>query len=72
MFKERLRTARLKHNITQQDMADLIGVTLRAYQYYESGEREPSLQILVSIAKTLSVTTDYLLCVDDFQKSHEE
>lgn len=63
-FCKQLRAARMKRTITQQSMADAIGVALRTYQCYEQGTREPSLYMLVKIADVLQVPTDYLLCRD--------
>lgn len=71
MFNKRLRETRMKRGYTQQKMADSIGVALRSYQCYETGSRNPSLELLVQIANTLDVSTDYLLCRDEFMKSHE-
>ena len=42
-------------------MAELLGVKLRAYQYYESEGRNPTLDNLVALADYFGVTTDYLL-----------
>ena len=70
MFNKRLREMRMKHNFTQQNMADFIGVALRSYQCYETGTRTPSYDLLVKIADTLDISIDYLLCRDDFLKSH--
>lgn len=72
MFSERLRTLRKGSGLTAQYMADKLEITLRAYQFYESGKREPSLQTLVKIADILIVSTDYLLCRDDWIHSAEE
>lgn len=71
MFKKRLREARMSCGLTQQKMADKLKVSLNAYQKYEQAERSPSLDCLVSIADILNVSVDYLLCRDDFIKSHE-
>lgn len=70
MFNKRLREVRMECGFTQQNMADKIGVALRSYQCYETGSRNPSLDLLILIADTLEVSTDYLLCRDDFLKSH--
>ncbi len=70
MFNKRLREMRMKRNFTQQNMADSIGVALRSYQCYETGSRCPSFDILVQIADTLDVSTDYLLCRDSFLQAH--
>ncbi len=69
MFNNRLHDLRVYRGFTQQFMADSIGVQLRAYQFYESGDRSPSLDTLVKIADVLKVPTDYLLCRDDFLHS---
>ena len=44
MFSKRLRMLRKENGLTAQYMADKLELSLRAYQFYESGEREPSLQ----------------------------
>lgn len=62
MFNKRLRSVRMHRNITQQAIADTIGIALRTYQCYEQGTREPSLTTLVKLADALDISTDYLLC----------
>lgn len=66
MFNKRLRFARIKKKYTQQKMADILEISLNAYQKYEQAEREPSLDTLVKIADTLDVSIDFLLCRDNF------
>lgn len=61
MFSKRLREMRLKCGLTQQNMADRLGIGLRSYQKYEEGSRNPNLEFLVKIADILNITTDYLL-----------
>ena len=70
MFNKRLRKMRMKHGFTQQNMADKINVALRSYQKYEEGSREPSYNLMVQFADILDTSTDYLLCRDDYLKSH--
>jgi transcriptional regulator with XRE-family HTH domain len=62
MFSKQLHDTRIKKGYTAQQMADCLGVSLRAYRFYESGSREPNLSTLSKIADILEVTTDYLLC----------
>jgi len=69
MFNKRLRSLRMKRGYTQQHMADMLGVSLNAYQKYEQAERSPSLECLVQIADILAVSIDYLLGRDEFMKS---
>lgn len=61
LFCDRLHQTRLKQDITAQQMADYLGISVRAYRFYESGSREPNLSTLTQIANMLGVTTDYLL-----------
>lgn len=65
MFGKRLREMRMKRGLTQQVMADSLGVSLRVYQNYEQGTRHPSFYTLVNISKLLKVSTDYLLGASD-------
>ena len=69
MFKDRLRSARIFREYTLQKTADSVGLSLRTYQKYESGDREPSLSVLVSIADFLDVSTDFLLGRDSYLSS---
>jgi len=65
-FGKRLNQTRKEHGKTAQDMADMLGIGLRSYRAYESGNREPYFATLVKIADYLNVSTDYLLCRDEF------
>lgn len=70
MFNRRLREMRMKRNLTQQKMADMLNVALCTYQKYEQGDRSPSYDCLINIADILDVSIDYLFCRDDFIQSH--
>jgi transcriptional regulator with XRE-family HTH domain len=69
MFNQRLREMRIKRGYTQQYMADAIFVALRTYQCYETGTRRPSFDLLIRLADTLNISTDYLLGRDEYLKS---
>ena len=45
----------------QSDIANLLGIGVRTYQYYESDEHRPDYEMLVSLADFFGVSTDYLL-----------
>lgn len=64
MFNSRLRETRMARGLTQQRLADAVGLALRSYQCYEQGTREPPLDMLVKLADVLGVPTDFLLCRD--------
>lgn len=69
MFKDRLRSARISRGYTLQEIADALEVTLVTIQKYESGAREPSLQLLGKLADILDVPTDFLLGRDEYLKN---
>ena len=66
MFKDRLRSARITRRFTLQKTADAIGIPLRAYQKYESGEIEPNFD---KLADLFEVPTDFLLGRDVYLDS---
>ena len=63
-FGEKLRTLRKGMNLTQQQLAQRVGVQKSIISYYESGERYPSYDVLVKICRIFHVTTDYLLDIE--------
>ena len=66
MFSDRLNQIRKLRGVTAQQMADMLNTGIRNYRKYESGDAKPTLDGLVQIADFLDVSTDYLLCRDDF------
>jgi transcriptional regulator with XRE-family HTH domain len=50
-------------------MADAVGIELRSYQRYESGDSEPPYAMLIALANFLNVPTDFLLGRDEYLKS---
>ena len=59
--KDKLRMARKSRNITQAELAKRLKVTRSTVSKIEIGEREPSLKLLVAIARELDISTDYFL-----------
>ncbi|WP_312562124.1 helix-turn-helix transcriptional regulator [Anaerospora sp.] len=57
----RLAELRSARGLTQQQLADLTGLTRGRLNNYEQGTREPDLVTLQSLADFFEVTTDYLL-----------
>ncbi|MCE0829044.1 helix-turn-helix transcriptional regulator [Buttiauxella sp. A2-C2_NF] len=57
----RLSALRKELGLSQQAMADAIGLHVNSWKKYESGQAMPSLDALKKIATTLHVSTDYLL-----------
>jgi len=50
-----------ENGLLQKEIATSIGVSLRSYQRYESGERKPDSDILEKLADYFDVSLDYLV-----------
>ncbi|MBR3772562.1 MAG: helix-turn-helix transcriptional regulator [Clostridium sp.] len=59
-FAGRLRKLRKEQGYTQQQLANLLGVTKSAISMYENREREPELSMIQKIATILNVDMDEL------------
>ena len=58
---KRIRLAREHAGLTQEKLAETIGVSRTAISRWESGEIDPTIEHLIHLALTLNVSTDYLL-----------
>lgn len=64
-FGERLKQLRVKNNVTQQELADYIGVGRPSIAGYETKKKHPDYDKLKLIAQFFNVSTDYLLEITD-------
>lgn len=64
-FAHRLVTARKQRGLTQQGLADAIGIHLSQVRRYEAATSQPTLDVLKRIAVALSVTIDHLAFGED-------
>ena len=58
---KRIREARLKKKMTQDQLSEKVGVSLYYIGEIERGAKSPSLKMFISIAQALDVSTDSLL-----------
>ena len=80
MFGSRLKEARLRANLTQDALAELIGTDARRIWSYESGKNKPNGEVIALLAQQLETSTDFLLGLTDdpsraekpFKLSHDE
>ena len=61
MLGARIAALRKESGLSQAELAEKLQISASSMGMYEQGRREPSGQMLVSLAQTLGVTTDYLL-----------
>lgn len=64
MFKNQLKYYRKLKEMTQIQVSKFLGVSRQAYQHYESGDREPSFDILKKLCVLFDCTADELLEID--------
>ncbi len=64
-FCDTLRYLRNKDNMTQQELAEKIGISLSAISMYERGQREPNFETLEAIADYFNVDMNQLMGRDD-------
>lgn len=57
----RMLELRKKNNKSQSDVAKYLGLTVAAYQNYETGRREAGYEVLANLADFYGVSTDLLL-----------
>ena len=57
---QRIREARRRKDIKQEQLAEQIGIASESLGHIECGARKPSLQTLVNIANCLEVSLDYI------------
>lgn len=57
----RLKEIRLKRGVSQQEIADSLGLARNTVSGYETGVSEPSIENLIKLADILDVSVDTLL-----------
>jgi transcriptional regulator with XRE-family HTH domain len=64
-FVERFKDLREEKGISQEKLADELGVSHGIISFWETGKREPKLSNLILIAEYFGVSIDYLAGLED-------
>ena len=67
---ERIKDLREDSDLTQEEMGYILGVSQRAYSYYENGIRQIPLEVLCALADHYGTSVDYLLGRTDERKPY--
>ena len=67
-FPDRLKELREEKKLTQEELAKIVGLTLRAYQLYEYGAGYPTFKRLIIISDFFDVPLDYLVGRSDLRE----
>ncbi len=60
-FGNTLKTLRIQHHMTQEQLAQKLYLTKSVISAYETGIRMPSYDVLINVSKVFKVSTDFLL-----------
>ena len=64
-MKTRLKEYRTKHNLTQEKLAEMVGVRRETIIFLEQGKYNPSLKLAYNVARVLKTTIDEIFIFDD-------
>ena len=64
-FKDVVKALRQERGMTQQEVADRIGLTKVTISQYETGKRKPSFEMIEALADLFHVDMNYLLGFTD-------
>jgi len=64
-MKTRIKEYRAKYNLTQERLAEMVGVRRETIIFLEQGKYNPSLRLAHNVAKVLKTTMDEIFILDD-------
>ncbi|MBQ7932780.1 MAG: helix-turn-helix transcriptional regulator, partial [Clostridia bacterium] len=70
-ISEKIRSLRRAKNVTQEELADVLGVTFQSVSRWETGQTYPDITLVPKIAAYFGVTTDALLVTDEETRERE-
>ena len=71
-LNEKIYDCRKKAGLSQDALAEQIGVSRQAVSKWELGSAQPELDNIVALAKVFGVTTDWLLTDDESENASEK
>ncbi len=67
-LKEKIQYCRKKAGLSQEALAEQLGVSRQAVSKWETGDAVPEINKLLLLANAFGVTTDWLLCDEEPEK----
>ena len=65
IINTRIKELRARYNLTQDDLADKVGVTRQTMLYLEKGKYNPSLVLAYKVAKALNSTIEEVFIIQE-------
>ena len=67
-YKKRIRDLREDADLTQAQVAEILGTSQTMYARYERGASEMPIRHLIALSKLYRVSTDYILGLESVKK----
>ena len=64
-MKTKVKALRAEHGMTQQQLADMVGVSSRTIISIEKGQYNPSIMLAYRMAKVFGVSVEELCCLEE-------
>ena len=64
-LRNRLKELRARHDLTQETLADRVGVSRQTIISIEKGRYSPSVKLALRIARVLEVSLEHAFWLDD-------
>ncbi len=71
-YHNRLVTLRKEHNLSQEAVASILGVSQRTYSDYEKGQRRLSIEGIIALAQYYDVSLNFIAGVSNIRSSFPE
>lgn len=71
-WNKRIKDLRIDHDMTQDKLAEALGVDAKTISRYEKGETEPTISTLIKIALLFNVSLDYITGLKDVELIEED
>ena len=71
-YHNRLVTLRKEHNLSQEAVASILGVSQRTYSDYEKGQRRLSIEGIIALAHYYDVSLNFIAGVSNIRSSFPE
>jgi putative transcriptional regulator len=65
IIKTHIKELRARYDLTQDELADIVGVTRQTMLYLEKGKYNPSLVLAHKVAKALKSQIDEVFIIED-------
>jgi len=65
MMNTKIKEYRAKHNLTQEKLAEMVGVRRETIIFLEQGKYNPSLKLAYNVAKALEASIEEIFIFDD-------